>query len=208
MNSSLTKECQNGDSTQPDSTPKSLPNTAGFQTNHHDILSSQPQSGFLPIQRVITGIVPRTFRRYQVPRFSQAINNAPALIESVSRAPALPGHSLSSLLLALSQSLISSTIRTSRPTLPRLSVGGGRTVPVTVYPCGSPLHGLPSIHNRIVTVRCPSPARPTRGHSDTREVLVDILSCKASEFRFGVLVSAFCKFSARKLSQITSLRSI
>ena len=36
------------------------------------------------------------------------------------------------------QSLISSTILTSRPTLPRLSVGGGRTVPVPVYPRGSP----------------------------------------------------------------------
>ena len=37
VNSSLTKECQNGDSTKPDSTPRSLPNTVGFQTNHHDI---------------------------------------------------------------------------------------------------------------------------------------------------------------------------
>ena len=34
--SSLTKECQNGDSTKPDSTPRSLPNTVGFQTNHYD----------------------------------------------------------------------------------------------------------------------------------------------------------------------------
>ena len=37
VNSSLTKECQNGDSTKPDSTPRSLPNTVGFQTNHHGI---------------------------------------------------------------------------------------------------------------------------------------------------------------------------
>ena len=36
VNPSLTNECQNGDSTKPDSTPRSLPNTAGFQTNHHD----------------------------------------------------------------------------------------------------------------------------------------------------------------------------
>ena len=43
---------------------------------------------------------------------------------------------------------------------PRLSVGGGRTVPVTVYPRGLPLAGLPSIHNRVVTARARPPARP------------------------------------------------
>ena len=37
VNSSLTKERQNGDSTKPDSTPRSLPNTVGFQTNHRDM---------------------------------------------------------------------------------------------------------------------------------------------------------------------------
>ena len=35
VHSSLTKKFQNGDSTKPDSTPRSLPNTVGFQTNHH-----------------------------------------------------------------------------------------------------------------------------------------------------------------------------
>ena len=119
---------------------------------------------FLLIQRIITGIVPRTFRRYQVPQFSKlsihrlSSNRLLARRAKVGHQPS--SATLSSLLLALSQSLISSTIRTSRPTLPRLSVGGGRTVPVTVYPRGSPLPGPPSIHNRVVTARCPSPARP------------------------------------------------
>ena len=36
VNSSFTKECQNGDSTKPDSTPRSLSNTVGFQANHHN----------------------------------------------------------------------------------------------------------------------------------------------------------------------------
>ena len=36
VNSSLTRECQNGDSTKPDSAPKSLPNAVGFQTNHYN----------------------------------------------------------------------------------------------------------------------------------------------------------------------------
>ena len=37
MNSHLTKEYQNGDFTKPDSTPRSLPNAGGFQTNRHNI---------------------------------------------------------------------------------------------------------------------------------------------------------------------------
>ena len=113
---------------------------------------------FLPIQRVITGIVPRTFRRYQVPRFSKLSIHRLSSSRLLARR-AKVGHqpssaTVSSLPLALSQSLISSIIRTSRSTLPRLSVGGGRTVPVTVDPRGSPLAGPPSIHSRVV-VRLP-----------------------------------------------------
>ena len=37
VSSSLTKEWQNGDSTKPDSTPRSLFNTVRFQANHHTI---------------------------------------------------------------------------------------------------------------------------------------------------------------------------
>ena len=39
-------------------------------------------------------------------------------------------------------------------------------------------------------------------------LLVDILYSKVPKFRFGGLISDFCKMSARKLSQVTSLRSI
>ena len=39
----LTRECQNGDSTKPDSTPRSLPNTVGFQTNNHNNWQLYPQ---------------------------------------------------------------------------------------------------------------------------------------------------------------------
>ena len=48
----------------------------------------------------------------------------------------------------------------------------------------------------------------TRGHSATCGLLVGILQWKVSEFRFGGLISASYKDSARKFSQITSLRSI
>ena len=48
----------------------------------------------------------------------------------------------------------------------------------------------------------------TRGHSATCGLLVGILQWKVSEFRFGGLISASYKLSARKLNQITSLRSI
>ena len=37
MNSHFIKECQNGDSTKLDYTPRSLPNAGGSQTNHHNI---------------------------------------------------------------------------------------------------------------------------------------------------------------------------
>ena len=48
----------------------------------------------------------------------------------------------------------------------------------------------------------------TRGHSATCGLLLGILQWKVSEFRFGGLISASYKDSARKFSQITSLRSI
>ena len=48
----------------------------------------------------------------------------------------------------------------------------------------------------------------TRGHSATCGLLVGILQWKVSEFRFGGLISASYKLSARKLNQMTSLRSI
>ena len=50
--------------------------------------------------------------------------------------------------------------------------------------------------------------RPTRGHSATCGLLVGILQWKVSKFRFGGLISASSKLSARKLNEITSLRSI
>ena len=46
------------------------------------------------------------------------------------------------------------------------------------------------------------------GHSATCGLLVGILQWKVSEFRFGGLISASYKLSARKLNQMTSLRSI
>ena len=52
------------------------------------------------------------------------------------------------------------------------------------------------------------PYHYTRGHSATCGLLVGILQWKVSEFRFGGLISASYKLSARKLNQITSLRSI
>ena len=48
----------------------------------------------------------------------------------------------------------------------------------------------------------------TRGHSATFGLLLGILQWKLSEFRFGGLISASSKLSARKLNQITSLRSV
>ena len=53
VNSSLTKECQNGDSTKPDSTPKSLLNTVvGFLTNHDNRLCAMLcQQGFPRMKR-------------------------------------------------------------------------------------------------------------------------------------------------------------
>ena len=48
----------------------------------------------------------------------------------------------------------------------------------------------------------------TRGHSATCGLLVGILQWKVWEFRFGGLISASYKLSARKLNQIISLRSI
>ena len=53
-----------------------------------------------------------------------------------------------------------------------------------------------------------SRTRYTRGHSATYELVVGILQWKVSESRFGGLISASYKDSARKFSQITSLRSI
>ena len=46
----------------------------------------------------------------------------------------------------------------------------------------------------------------TRGHSDTCGVLLRVLHCKVSEFRFGSdfsILQVFCK----EISQMTSLRS-
>ena len=48
----------------------------------------------------------------------------------------------------------------------------------------------------------------TRGHSATCGLLLGILQWKVSEFRVGSLISASSKLSARKLNQITSLRSV
>ena len=79
---------------------------------------------------LITGIVPSTFRRY----ISTSCSPELSVYRLFSRrALAMSGEgSLSegrAYLLTLHPSLIPSTIRTLRPNLPRLSVGGGRTRP-------------------------------------------------------------------------------
>ena len=132
-------------------------------------ISSQPRSGLFTVPTCITEIVRRTFRRYintsgspELAIYRLSLIRLLAIRARGGNRKEAPTHTLFTCLLALHQSLISSTVRTSRPTLPRLPVDGDRTVPVTVYsrgspsPCRSPR--LPSIHSRIVTAR-PSPAR-------------------------------------------------
>ena len=65
-----------------------------------------------------------------------------------------------------------------------------------------------NLSNLYATVSFREMSRATRGHSATCELLVGILQWKVSEFRFGGLISGSYKLSARKLNQITSLRSI
>ena len=125
---------------------------------------------FFTVSTCITGIVARTFCRYistsgspELAIYRLSSSQLLTISARVGHLTEALTHSLFTRLLAFHQSLISSTISTSRPTLPRLPVGGGRTVPVPVYPvrrpgpCRSP--GLPSILSRVVTAR-PSSARP------------------------------------------------
>ena len=106
--------------------------------------SSQPQSGFLPVPTCNNGDCSDNLPSvHEYLRFSR-VSHLPALS---SRLLAIRARRVGHLkvspypftrILALHQRLISSTIRTSCPTFPRLSVGGGRTVPVPVHPRGSP----------------------------------------------------------------------
>ena len=136
------------------------------------ILSPQPQLGILPVRTCNNGDCSENLRWYisstscspELAIYRLPSSRLLAIRARVGRLLASP-YPLT-LLLALHQSLTSSTIRTSCPTLPRLSVGGGRIVPVPMYPRGSPWPlrfrmspGLPSTHSRVVTARS-SPARP------------------------------------------------
>ena len=137
----------------------------GAEFYHHS-----PNQFFNLFQRVITRIIRRTFRRYIITSGSPEPVTYRLSLSRILAIRARVGHLKASpysltLLLALHQSLISSTIRTFCPILPRLSVGGDRTVPVPVHARGSPQPvysrrspGLPSIHSRAVTARA-SPAR-------------------------------------------------
>ena len=109
------------------------------------------------------------------------------------------------LLLALYESLIASTSRTSRPTLPRLSVGGGRTIPVPVYPRGSPrlvrFHkspGPPSTHSRVAPARASSATSPLVAVHDRFKGLVlsyTLLFCyRCTCFLFLGVMSAYPQY--------------
>ena len=137
------------------------------------VLSSQPQSDFLPVPTCKHGDCSHNFRRYisstscslELTLYRLPSSRLLAIRARVGRLLASP-YPLT-LLFALLSSLISSIIRTSHPILPpRLSVGGGRTVPVPVYSRGSPrpvyFHrspGLPYIYGKVVTARA-YPSRP------------------------------------------------
>ena len=156
-----------------------------------------PKQFFWLSQPVITGIVLRTFRRY----ISTSGSSKLAIHRlSMSRCLAIRARvvcllaSPYTLLLALLSSSISFTIRTSRPILPpRLSVGGGRTVPIPVLSRG--LHRPVFFHRSPRLLYIYGNVIPARA-SPARSSPVAAPNCSKGVVPSEVLV-AVCSYSGR-----------